>query len=103
MPDITVSVAFLFSCVSVIGVVVSILNTNKKNQEAEKEKELSIERNFVKVNLKLDTLCDQITSILKKQEKDSDSLGAISEKLTRFEVQINEHERRIEKLEKGES
>ncbi len=107
--DATISIALIFSIISTIGVVVTIASTLKKDHQSEINKQLDIERNFVKINLKLDTFCDETKEILKNQEKSNDEIKGISQQIVKQSERIetlfhyhSDHEERIKCLEKGE-
>lgn len=109
--DTTISIAFILSIISCLGVVVSIVSTLKKDSEARTNEKLDIEKNFVKINVKLDSFCDQIKTMLHNQEKANDEIKKLSDKLIQdderietlfnyyrqFEKQISRFENRDEK------
>ena len=97
--DITISLSFLFSIVSVIGVVVAIVSSLKKNQEEEANKQLDIEKHFVKIDMKLDNFMDSTNRILKNQEKSNDQIQELSEKLIAHDKELENHDQRLKKLE----
>lgn len=97
--DVTISLSLLFSIISVIGVIVAITSSLKKNQEQEANKQLDIEKHFVKIDMKLDNFMDSTNRILKNQEKSNDQLQAISEKLIAHDKELENHDQRLKKLE----
>lgn len=97
--DVTISLSLLFSIISVIGVIVAITSSLKKNQEQEANKQLDIEKHFVKIDMKLDNFMDSTNRILKNQEKSNDQLQAISEKLIAHDKELENHDQRLMKLE----
>lgn len=108
--DTTVSISLLLSLVSCAGVIYTILTTARKNQKGERKEEdsernkefeekLNIEKNFVKINLKLDAFCEDVREILKNQEKSNDELRRVSDQLIKENAMIEDHERRIKALE----
>lgn len=97
--DVTISLSLLFSIISVIGVIVAITSSLKKNQEQEANKQLDIEKHFVKIDMKLDNFMDSTNRILKNQEKSNDQLQAISEKLIGHDTKLENHDQRLKKLE----
>lgn len=106
--DTTISISFIFSAISIIGVIVTIVTTLKKNQENETAKQLEIEKNFVKINLKIDQFCETTNRILKQQEKSNDDLKLISERSIQADEKIDtlfrnfaDHEKRLRELEGG--
>ena len=97
--DITISLSFLFSIVSVVGVIVAIVTSLKKNQEQEANKQLDIEKHFVKIDMKLDNFMDSTNRILKNQEKATDQIQELSKKLIAHDKELENHDQRIKKLE----
>ena len=97
--DITISLSFLFSIVSVVGVIVAIVTSLKKNQEQEANKQHDIEKHFVKIDMKLDNFMDSTNRILKNQEKATDQIQELSEKLIAHDKELENHDQRIKKLE----
>ena len=69
--DTTVSISLLLSLVSCAGVIFTIITTARKNNDSSNDKEIEeklyIEKNFVKINLKLDTFCNDVKEILGNQ------------------------------------
>ena len=57
-PDMTISVALIFSIIAAVGTITSVINNVNKQREVEEQRRLDIEKNFVKINLKLDDFCD---------------------------------------------
>lgn len=101
--DTTVSISLLLSLVSCAGVIFTIITTARKNNDSSSDKKLeeklNIEKNFVKINLKLDSFCDDVREILKNQEKSNDELRRVSDELIKDSSMIEDHERRIKALE----
>lgn len=86
--DTTISIAFILSMVSCVGVIVSMVSTFKKADEARTNEKLDIEKNFVKINVKLDAFCEQTKTILHNQEKANDELKKLSDKLIQDDERI---------------
>ena len=97
--DVTISLSLLFSIVSVVGVIVAIVTSLKKNQEEEATKYLDIEKHFVKIDMKLDNFMDSTKQILKNQEKANDQIQELSEKLIAHDKELENHNQRLRKLE----
>jgi DNA repair ATPase RecN len=97
--DVTISLSLLFSIVSVVGVIVAIVTSLKKNQEEEATKYLDIEKHFVKIDMKLDNFMDSTRQILKNQEKANDQIQELSEKLIAHDKELENHNQRLKKLE----
>ena len=97
--DVTISLSLLFSIVSVVGVIVAIVTSLKKNQEEEATKYLDIEKHFVKIDMKLDNFMDSTNRILKNQEKATDQIQELSAKIIAHDKELENHERRLKQLE----
>lgn len=104
--DTTVSLSLIFSFISMVGVVVTIIGTFRSHRDNSEKKEIDIEKNFVKVNLKLDEFCRQISALTRTTEKSTDIINEIKNELARHEEQVEnieekveDHERRIRELE----
>lgn len=109
-PETSVSVALLISIISIICTLINTLAGGKKRQEdqieAEKNRQLDIEKNFVKINVKLDEFCNQSRDLMAENAKKTDELKAVSEKLILVTEQVktlfnykDDHEKRIKTLE----
>lgn len=87
-----ISIALIISIASIICTVYTTISSSRKRQkedvEAEIERRATMKEEFVKVNLKLDTFCRQLEETIRKYDKTDDRL--------------DDHEKRITKLERGE-
>ena len=110
-PETSISFALLMSITSIVcTIVTTALNTRKqrkeeqnerlKNQEARLKEQLDLEKNFVKINFKLDDFCDTTKKILKDHEKVSESVVEIHKELVHQNDVLENHEKRITTLEK---
>lgn len=104
--DTTISIAFILSLISCLGVIVSMVSTFKKDNDARTKEKLDIEKNFVKINVKLDNFCDTIRTVLKNQEKSNDELNELSQQIVKSNERIetlfhyhDDHDERLKKLE----
>lgn len=104
--DTTISIALLISAISVIATLINTFAGGKKRQEeqieAEKNRQMDIEKNFVKINVKLDEFCSQSRNLMAENAKKTDQLKAVSEKLILITEQVRQHETRITKLEENQ-
>jgi hypothetical protein len=101
--DTQISLSLIFSVLASLGVIVAIVQAFKKDNDTRTKEKLDIEKNFVKINLKLDTFCDDVKEILKNQEKSNDELRQLSERAIKDHERIEDHERRLTKLEENQS
>ena len=102
----SVSLSLILSVISVIGVVVGIFGSYKRDNETERKKEIEIEKNFAKISVKLDEFARQLSEMLKRAEKSSDKMDEVSNEITRQNEKIStlfhykdEHERRLNEIE----
>lgn len=119
-PDTTISITLLFSVISIMIAVVNSVRTGRKDTQAEIEREtrrrneenarqMDIEKNFVKINVKLDDFCDTSKKLMQENKEKTDQLRQVTERLaiisercdTLFKYK-DDHEKRINALEKRE-
>ncbi len=100
--DSSFSLSFLFSIVSLIGVIVAMASTIKKDKDTETRKEMDIEKHFIKLDLKLDTFVKQTETILKQQEKSNSDIQRLERQQSEIKTKLAEHERRLNVLDGGE-
>lgn len=105
-PETTINIALIFAIVSAVGTIVGIISTIRRQNENENKKALEIEKNFVKVNYKLDEFCDTSRSLMRNIEKADETLKEVSEELVRHSERIEtlfrkskDHEERLKLLE----
>ena len=110
MIDPTISVTLLISLSSLVCSVFNTFSSGKKDLKAQEDKEsarqLDIEKNFVKINVKLDDFCDTSKKIMEENAKKTDELKSVSERLVQVTEKVNilfkykdDHETRIKGLE----
>ena len=106
----TISVAVLISIISLICTLINTFSGGKKTireqDEKENNKQLEIEKNFVKINVKLDDFCDTSRKLMEENTKKTDELKSVSERLVQVTEKVNilfkykdDHENRIKDLE----
>ena len=109
-PETSVSIALLISVLSIVCTLINTFAGGKKRQqeqiEAEKNRQLEIEKNFVKINVKLDEFCETLRSLMAENVKKTEELKEISERLVAVSEQVktlfssrDNHEKRIKTLE----
>jgi len=106
MNGATISVALIFSLIAVASQLYSMWNNHKKNQEEEKRKALEVEKNFIKLDVKLDNVIGSTQSILEKQDQNTAKIEKVSGEIIKANEQIvtlfksrDNHEERISHLE----
>lgn len=106
----TISVAVLISIISLICTLINTFSGGKKTireqDEKENNKQLEIEKNFVKINVKLDNFCETSNKLLAENAKKTDELRVVSEKLVTVNEKVStlfkykdEHDERLKELE----
>lgn len=112
-PDATISVALLISIVSIVCTMINTLSGTKKFAEEQNardnSRQIEIEKNFVKINVKLDDFCDTMKQLLADGNEKTEELKKLSEQSILTSEQIrtlfkykDDHENRISALEKKE-
>ena len=102
----SISVALIFSVIAAAGTLYSIWTGHKKNQEEAERKAIESEKNFLRLDVKMDNVLGQTNSILEKQEKQAIRIEQLSGEIIKSNEKINtlfkykdDHERRLQKLE----
>jgi hypothetical protein len=105
--DASISVALVFSVVAAAGTLYSIWNQHKKNVAEEERKARAQAENFVKLDVKMDSVLGTTGSILNKQEQYGIKLEHLSGELIKTNERIetlfhykDDHETRLKELEK---
>lgn len=109
-PDTSISIALIISIASLACTLVNTFAGGRTRQraliEADKQRQMEIERNFVKINVKLDEFANQSRELMAENAKKTDELKAVSEKLVLVSEQVktlfnykDNHEVRIKELE----
>ena len=109
-PETSVSIALLISLTSLACTLINTFAGGKKRQEEqaerEKNRQMDIEKNFVKINIKLDDFCDTTKKIMIENSEKAEQLKKVSEQIVLITERINtlfkykdDHEERIKGLE----
>lgn len=112
-PDTTISVALLISIVSIVCTMINTFSGTKKWAEEQNardnSRQVEIEKNFVKINVKLDDFCDTTKRLLADGNEKAEQLKKLSEQSILASEQIrtlfkykDDHENRISALENKE-
>jgi hypothetical protein len=109
-PETSVSIALLISLTSLACTLINTFAGGKKRQEEqaerEKNRQMDIEKNFVKINVKLDEFYDTSKKIMAENGEKTEQLKKVSEQLVLVTERVktlfkykDEHEERIKELE----
>lgn len=109
-PETSVSIALLISLTSLACTLINTFAGGKKRQEEqaerEKNRQLAVEKNFVKINVKLDDFCDTTKKMMAENGEKTEQLKKVSEQLILVTERVNtlfkykdDHEMRIKELE----
>ena len=106
MPETTVSIALILSLVACGYQVYQIWNTHRKNEEEEQIKAIESEKNFLKLDIKLDNMNDNLHKLVNSDEFKTKQINEISESIVLIREQIKtvfnkveNHEQRIYQIE----
>lgn len=109
-PETSVSIALLISLTSLACTLINTFAGGKKRQEEqaerEKNRQLDVEKNFVKINVKLDDFCDTTKKMMAENGEKTEQLKKVSEQLVLVTERVNtlfkykdDHEARLKELE----
>lgn len=109
-PETSVSIALLISLTSLACTLINTFAGGKKRQEEqaerEKNRQMEIEKNFVKINMKLDDFCDTTKKMMAENGEKAEQLKNVSEQIVLVKERVNtlfkykdDHEARIKELE----
>lgn len=109
-PETSVSIALLISLTSLACTLINTFAGGKKRQEEqaerEKNRQMEIEKNFVKINIKLDDFCDTTKKMMAENGEKAEQLKNVSEQIVLVKERVNtlfkykdDHEARIKELE----
>lgn len=111
--DTSISIALLISLTSLVCTLINTFAGGKKRQEEQAEREnnrqMEIEKNFVKINMKLDDFCDTTKKLMAENGEKAEQLKNVSEQIVLVKERVNtlfkyndDHEARIKELEDKE-
>lgn len=109
-PETSVSIALLVSITSLACTLINTFAGSRKRQqeqaEADKNRQLDIEKNFVKINIKLDDFVETSKQLMADNAEKTNQLKQVSEQLVLVIERVNtlfkykdDHEKRILRLE----
>lgn len=102
----TVSLSLIFSTVAMLGVLLNIFISLRRETESTKQKEVQIEKHFAKIDVKLDEFIRMMGDITKNSDRATEKIDSMAQEITKTNERIgtlfrlhDEHENRISKLE----
>lgn len=109
-PEASVSIALLISLTSLACTLINTFAGGKKRQEEqaerEKNRQMDIEKNFVKITVKLDEFYETSKKMMAENGEKTEQLKDVSERLILVTERIkmlfkykDDHEKRIKELE----
>ena len=109
-PEASVSIALLISLTSLACTLINTFAGGKKRQEEQaerdKNRQMDIEKNFVKINVKLDDFCGTTKKMMAENSEKTEQLKNVSGQLILMTERVNtlfkykdDHEQRIKDLE----
>ena len=103
----TISLSLIFSTISMIGVIVNMIISFRRESESSRQKEVQIEKHFAQIDVKLENILISLTEIVQssetKDKKIDDNMKAILQSNERIGTLFRLHDdnkRRIEEIEK---
>ena len=110
--ETSVSIALLISLTSLACTLINTFAGGRKRQEEqaerEKNRQMDIEKNFVKINVKLDEFYDTSKKMMADNGEKTEQLKKVSEQMVLVTERVNtlfkykdDHELRIKELENG--
>lgn len=104
--ETSMSLSLIFAVIAMVGTIMGIVNTVRSNNEKTSEKRLDIEKQFVALNVKLDSMSASIGSLIQKNDKNIAEIHEINKALILENERIetlskikDDHENRIKELE----
>lgn len=90
--DTTVTIAFIFSLVSTLGVIINLFLTIKRDNKADQKDDYSLKEGIIKANMKLDQVCTTTLDINKQLDK-------LNDRVNEMALKQENHETRLRMLE----
>ena len=107
--EATVSLSLIFSIISMIGVLASVIVSLRRETETTKQKEISIEKHFAQLDVKLDEYLSHMSNIDRSSDRTAEKMDALTHEVAKTNERIgtlfrlhDEHEKRITNLENKE-
>lgn len=105
-PESAISISMIFAFSAFLGTIMGFVNSWRNHAEKKTNERLDIEKQFVKINIKLDELCGNISELLKRYERVADELQDTNEHIISIQEKIDvlsqakdDHEKRIKDME----
>lgn len=109
-PSSEISLALLISITSIVCTLINTISGTRRQQsqqmELEQKRQTDIEKNFVKINMKLDDFCEHLRELTVENIKKSEQLADVSNRLLIVSERVenlykttSDHESRLKRLE----
>lgn len=116
-PDTTVSLAIIVSVASIVLAAINTILTGRRDRSTNErervqdrdiatQRQLEIEKNFVKVNMKLDEFCETSKTLARSSERQAETITRLIRHLDKTDQRVEQlfskvqdHENRIRTLE----
>jgi len=90
--DITVTLSFIFSVISTIGLIVNLFLTIRRDNKSQQKDDSEINTGIIKANMKLDQVCTTTLDINKQLDK-------LNDRVNEMALKQENHETRLRMLE----
>ena len=103
----TISFAVICAIVALASQIYSIFSNHNKNIEDQKREKIELEKNLVKLDMKLDNLTNQMAVLVESDKNTTVELKSINAAIIKFNEslkaawrKIDDHEERLNNIEK---
>ena len=79
--DTTLSISLVFAFIAMIGTVLNIVSTIKSNNKEDQSQKIEFEKQFVRLNMKLDGMNINMTDLINRNDKNNLEIQEINKKL----------------------
>ena len=90
--DTTVTLSFIFSVISTIGLIINLFLTIKRDNKSQQKDDSEISTGIIKANMKLDQVCTTTLDINKQLDK-------LNDRVNEMALKQENHETRLRMLE----
>ena len=105
-PTTKISIALVLAVIACVYQIYSMWSNHKKNENDERIKAIETEKNFLKLDIKLDNVSGNINKLISSDEYKAKQISEISESVVSIREQlktifntIENHEQRLNQIE----